>query len=201
MSGKKALIIGYGNPLRGDDGVGQIVAEAIRAHELADAHDHRLPSVDSRTRRGRRAIGNNGVHRRRRRHPGRAKSSSINSIEKSRPRASGTTSIPARSSSSRAASTPARPRPFSSRLARKLSNSERSSPRQCKTPMPAVVAAVIRLVRGSEDASIRPARRMASRSLDSSAHRVEHATRPRPTTARRGRTGHSACVEQLRHGS
>jgi hydrogenase maturation protease len=34
---RKVLIIGYGNPLRGDDGVGQIVAEAVRAHDLADA--------------------------------------------------------------------------------------------------------------------------------------------------------------------
>ena len=36
MSREKTLIIGYGNPLRSDDGVGQIVAEAIRACELAD---------------------------------------------------------------------------------------------------------------------------------------------------------------------
>ena len=34
---RKTLIVGYGNPLRGDDGVGQIVAEAVRAHELAGA--------------------------------------------------------------------------------------------------------------------------------------------------------------------
>jgi len=32
---RKVLIIGYGNPLRGDDGVGQIAAEALRAHQLA----------------------------------------------------------------------------------------------------------------------------------------------------------------------
>ncbi len=35
--GGKALVIGYGNPLRGDDGIGQAVAQAIAAE--ADAPD------------------------------------------------------------------------------------------------------------------------------------------------------------------
>ena len=44
------LVIGYGNTLRGDDGVGPKVAEAVAALALPGVSRDGLPAADARTR-------------------------------------------------------------------------------------------------------------------------------------------------------
>jgi len=42
----KTLILGLGNPILGDDGVGWRIIEELRRHELADANDSRTPRLE-----------------------------------------------------------------------------------------------------------------------------------------------------------